>query len=115
MLIFFLIASIYLVRDTYLAWFKPKEYIQVLRKHYLFQTSIFPFLRRQGYPDESLALRLNKVTLPIMAVMFIILFLSMAVQVYTKRCNVDRKMPAEKTAHPTHRMCKVGNAKGRVL
>ena len=81
-LIFVGVILFYLVRDTYLILNKPDEYIKILRKPYQFQISLFPFLRRMGYPDEKSALQSGKFVLPLLMIIGTVVFLVTLVQVF---------------------------------
>ena len=82
-LIFVGVILFYLVRDTYLTLNKPDEYIKILRKRYQFQISIFPFLRRMGYPDEKSALQSSKFALPLLMIFCGVVFiLGILIQVF---------------------------------
>jgi hypothetical protein len=81
-LIFVGVILFYLVRDTYLTLNKPDEYLKILRKHYQFQISLFPFLRRMGYSDEKMALKSSQIALPLLMIFGTVVFLGILIQVF---------------------------------
>ena len=71
-LVIWILMMFFSIRDTCLAYFKPKDFIQVIRNRRHRYLNLFPFLRNFiPYPDENFILQSNKVMLPII-IMFLI-------------------------------------------
>jgi len=70
--VFWGLMTFFVARDAWNAWFKPKKFIETVRKRRHLQLSLLPFLRKiSPYPDEGFILQYNKVALPIMVIFFV--------------------------------------------